>query len=167
MGKSTRRNLSRGQMEPHTVESCGALVYCQSTKRFLFLLRPSDRRHAKSWGLVGGKIEAGETIQQGLVREIREEIQFDASNRKLIPIEKFTSSDEKFVYHTFMMTVEAEFCPVLNEEHTGYCWTPLEDYPKPLHPGVWRSFSFQVVIDKIRTIQAVIKDQLDKPTLGS
>lgn len=167
MGKSARRSLSRGQVEPHTVESCGALVYCQSTKRFLFLLRPSDRRHTKSWGLVGGKIEAGETIQQGLVREIREEIQFDAGNHKLIPIEKFTSSDEKFVYHTFMMTVEAEFCPILNEEHTGYCWTPLEDYPKPLHPGVWRSFSFQVVVDKIRTIQTVIKDQLDKPNLGS
>jgi 8-oxo-dGTP pyrophosphatase MutT (NUDIX family) len=108
--------------------------------------------------LVGGKIEAGETIQQGLVREIREETAFDSANHKLIPIEKFTSNDGKFVYHTFMLSVEQEFCPTLNDEHIGYSWTPLEDYPKPLHPGVWRSFSFQVVVDKIKTIQALIKD---------
>jgi 8-oxo-dGTP pyrophosphatase MutT (NUDIX family) len=163
MGKGTRRNLSRRQMESHTVESCGALVYCSGTKRFLFLLRPSDRRHSKSWGLVGGKIEAGETIQQGLVREILEETQFDASGHKLVPLEKFTSTDEKFIYHTFMLTIDCEFCPVLNDEHTGYCWTPLDDYPKPLHPGVWRSFSFQVVIDKIKTIQTL----RDQPVLPS
>lgn len=163
MDKGTRRNLSRRTLESNTVESVGALVYCQSTKRFLFLLRPSDRRHKKSWGLVGGKIEAGETIQQGLVREIQEEIAFDASSSKLIPIEKFTSSDNKFIYHTFIITVSEEFCPTLNEEHTGYCWTPLDDYPKPLHPGVWRSFSFQVVIDKIKTIQQLIIDHTKYP----
>ncbi len=165
MDKSTRRNLSRRSLESNTIESVGALIYCRDTHRFLFLLRPKDRRHKKSWGLVGGKIEAGETIQQGLVREIQEEINYDASSSKLIPIEKFTSSDNKFIYHTFIFTVEKEFCPVLNDEHIGYCWTPLDDYPKPLHPGVWRSFSFQVVVDKIKTIQAIIKDQTYKSTL--
>jgi hypothetical protein len=62
-----------------------------------------------------------------------------------------------------MMTVSEEFCPVLNEEHTGYCWTPLDDYPKPLHPGVWRSFSFQVVVDKIKIIQQLITDHTKHP----
>lgn len=163
MDTSTGRHLPRRQMESNTVESVGALVYCESTKRFLFLLRPGDRRHKKSWGLVGGKIEPGETIQQGLVREIAEETEFDARDRKFIPIEKFTSTDERFVYHTFMITVQQEFCPTLNEEHTGYCWTPLDDYPKPLHPGVWRSFSFQVVIDKIKTIQQLSIDHTKCP----
>lgn len=163
MDSSTRRHLPRRKMESDIVESVGALVYCESTKRFLFLLRPSDRRHKKSWGLVGGKIEPGETIQQGLVREIAEETAFDANNRKFVPIEKFTSTDNRFVYHTFMMTVQEEFCPTLNEEHTGYCWTPLDDYPKPLHPGVWRSFSFQVVVDKIKTIQQLITDHTKHP----
>jgi 8-oxo-dGTP diphosphatase len=165
MGKSTRRNLSSKQMESHPVEGCGALVYCTSTGRFLFLLRPADRRHAKSWGLVGGKIEAGETTMQGLIREIWEETGFDASGHKIIPIEKFTSTDSEFVYHTFMMPIEKEFCPELNHEHTGYCWTPLEDYPKPLHPGVWRSFSFGAVVDKIQTMQTVLKGQLPTQTL--
>ena len=54
-------------------EGVGALIYARSTNRYLFLLR-SRSRHAGSWGIAGGKIEAGETVIHGLVREIREEM---------------------------------------------------------------------------------------------
>jgi 8-oxo-dGTP pyrophosphatase MutT (NUDIX family) len=133
----------------------GALIYSRSTKRYLFLLR-TQKRHKKSWGLVGGGVDAGETVADGLSREIREEIGCDLSHAKFIPLEKFTSDDNKFSYHTFLIPVEEEFIPVLNHEHNGYCWVPLENYPKPLHPGVWRTFKFNVVIQKIKTLEQVL-----------
>jgi 8-oxo-dGTP pyrophosphatase MutT (NUDIX family) len=139
------------------LESCGALIYCTSTHRYLFLLRAGSR-HAGSWGLVGGKIEAGETVAQALLREISEEIGSVIADPKLIPIEKFTSENKNFIYHTFLITVDKEFIPTLNEEHRGYAWVPLLDYPKPLHPGVWRTFNFKSVVEKLKTIEAV-KDQ--------
>ena len=142
-------------MEHSAVESCGALIYARSTHRYLFLLRNSSS-YKSSWGLVGGKLEPGERVVDALRREIKEEIDFDLSDeQKIVPIEKFTSANDKFCYHTFIIQVEDEFLPVLNHEHRGYCWVHLEDYPKPLHPGVWRTFKFESIVSKIRTMEQV------------
>jgi 8-oxo-dGTP pyrophosphatase MutT (NUDIX family) len=104
---------------------------------------------------VGGKIEPNESVVHGLNREIAEELGGVINDAKLIPIEKFTSENNHFEYHTYVIKVDEEFTPLLNGEHRGYCWVPLEDYPKPLHPGVWRSFKFSSVIEKLRILEQV------------
>jgi 8-oxo-dGTP pyrophosphatase MutT (NUDIX family) len=142
-------------MDSNTLTGCGALIYSRSTHRYLFLLR-TQKRHKNSWGLVGGGVEAGETVSAALQREIQEEIGLDSSALKFIPLEQFTSDDGGFVYHTFLIPVDNEFIPVLNHEHKGYCWVPLENYPKPLHPGVWRTFKFSSVVEKIHTMEKVL-----------
>jgi 8-oxo-dGTP pyrophosphatase MutT (NUDIX family) len=138
----------------HT-EGVGALVYAQSTNRYLFLLR-NKSKHAGVWGIVGGKVDAGETVIQGLVREIQEEIDRDFSHKKFIPLETFTADNQKFVYYTFLVSVDDEFIPKLNDEHRGYCWVELNDHPKPLHPGLWRSFNFEIVKKKIKTLENIL-----------
>ena len=155
MDQKLRRNLPRRRMESGNLISAGALIYCRTTHRYLFLLRNGDR-HDGSWGLVGGKIDSGETVTAGLVREIAEELGGTIRDAKLIPIEKFTSESNQFEYHTFMINVDEEFVPVLNHEHRGYCWVKLEDHPRPLHPGVWRTFKFSSVIEKIQTLEKVL-----------
>ncbi len=148
-------------MEPSNI-GCGALIYSKSTKRYLFLLR-NQKRHAGSWGLVGGGVEVNETPAEALQREIIEEIgaiKFE----KIIPLEKFTSENKSFEYHTYLVTVDNEFVPQLNNEHRGYAWTSIDDHPKPLHPGVWRTFSFKSIIEKIRTVETVIH-QLQEQTV--
>jgi 8-oxo-dGTP pyrophosphatase MutT (NUDIX family) len=133
---------------------CGALIYSIETKRYLFLLR-NQKRHAGSWGLVGGGVESGESPVEALKREIGEEIG-SVEIQKIIPLEKFTAENTNFEYHTYLLTVENEFTPKLNDEHRGYAWTSIDDHPKPLHPGVWRTFSFKSVVDKIRTFEETI-----------
>lgn len=140
-----------------SLSSTGALIYCTSTRRYLFLLRNSTR-HAGSWGIVGGKVESGETVIQGLQREIREELGGEIKGAKLIPIEQYTSDDNRFIFYTYLIGVEEEFVPVLNSEHRGYCWVRLEDHPKPLHPGVWRSFKFTAIVDKLKTMETVLSN---------
>lgn len=136
-------------------QNVGALIFSRKTKRYLFLLR-NGSRFSGSWGLVGGKLERGELITSALYREISEEISADFSKHKTIPLETFTSDNLKFVYHTFLITVDDEFVPILNDEHRGYCWVNLSDYPKPLHPGVWRTFKFKVIIDKIEMLEKIL-----------
>jgi 8-oxo-dGTP pyrophosphatase MutT (NUDIX family) len=141
-------------VEPSNI-GCGALIYSKSTKRYLFLLR-NQKRHAGSWGLVGGGVEINETPAEALQREIVEEIGV-INFEKIIPLEKFTSENKNFEYHTYLVTVDNEFVPKLNDEHRGYAWTSIDDHPKPLHPGVWRTFNFKSVIEKIRTVETVIR----------
>lgn len=130
---------------------CGALIFSKSTQRYLFLLR-NQKKHAGSWGLVGGGLEPGESPSEALQREIKEEIG-NIKFEKIIPLEKFTSENKNFEYHTYLIAVEEEFVPRLNDEHRGFAWTGLTDYPKPLHPGVWRTFSFSSIIEKIKTVE--------------
>ena len=133
----------------------GCLIYARNTKRYLFLLRDGEK-FGGTWGLVGGKVEFGELTANALYREISEEINVDLSQAKTIPIETFTSSNRRFTYHTFVVTVDCEFMPELNSEHRGYCWVNLEDHPRPLHPGVWKTFKFRTVVDKITTLEKLL-----------
>lgn len=137
------------------IEGIGSFIYCTSTKRYLFLLR-NKGKYAGTWGVVGGKSECNETILETLSREIQEELGGSISDPKIIPLEKFTSENTKFVYHTYITPVDLEFVPKLNDEHRGYCWVTLEDYPTPLHPGVWRTIRFAVVAEKIKTLESIL-----------
>lgn len=54
------------------IEVVAALVW--DDNKFLICQRPSDKARPLLWEFVGGKVEPGETPQQALVRECREEL---------------------------------------------------------------------------------------------
>lgn len=146
-------------MVNRTVECCGALIFSIRTRRYLFLLRDHST-YSGTWGLAGGKIEANETCLVTLEREIKEELGCDLVTKKILPLEKFTSDNQQFIYHTYFIAVDNEFMPTLNHEHKGYAWVAIEDHPKPLHPGVWRTFNFAVVLEKIKRVESILIDNL-------
>ena len=43
-------------------------------ERFLACQRPANKARGLLWEFVGGKVEAGETLQEALIRECREEL---------------------------------------------------------------------------------------------
>jgi ADP-ribose pyrophosphatase YjhB (NUDIX family) len=129
----------------------GTIFYSEKTNRRLFLLR-AQTRSKNTWGLVGGKAQCGETLKQALERETVEEIGFLPCVKRLIPIEKFTSMDEKFEFHTFVSVVEDEFIPKLNKEHSGYAWIDSVSWPKPLHPGLKSMIANEEIMHKLCSI---------------
>ena len=155
MGEKLGRRVQRRSMDLSYIEGVGTFIYCTSTKRYLFLLRNGDK-YDGTWGLAGGKIDPGEHLLSSLSRELTEELGYNFRSIKVIPLEKFTSDNGNFVYNTFFIPLDGEFIPLLNEEHRGYCWVALEDHPKPLHPGVWRTINFDVIKEKIKTLQEVL-----------
>jgi 8-oxo-dGTP pyrophosphatase MutT (NUDIX family) len=130
----------------------GVWFYAINTQRYLYLMR-NDPKHPGAWGLPGGKIEAGETLLDAMNRECREEIGFVPEYFRMIPLEKFTTADAGFEYHTFFCIVDNEFQPTLNDEHIGYAWIDSGTWPRPMHPGLWSTVNFEAVREKIYTIE--------------
>jgi 8-oxo-dGTP pyrophosphatase MutT (NUDIX family) len=130
----------------------GGLFLAKNTKRFLFLLRTQGRT-ADTWGLVGGRKEPSDaTPFEALKREIEEEIGKVTEIKKTIPLELFTSNDQNFQYNTYVVIVDNEFIPQLNEEHSGYAWCSYENWPKPLHQGLKASFGSKVIRAKLELL---------------
>lgn len=61
------------------------------------------------WEFPGGKVEANETSQQALIREIKEELEVD------IEVNDYIDTIE-YDYPTFHLSMECYFCKVLNNE---------------------------------------------------
>jgi len=127
----------------------GGIFLAKDTKRFLLLLRAHGKT-AGSWGFVGGKKEPMDvTVLDTLNREILEEVGKTPTINKIIPLELFTSNDQKFQYNTYVLLVDQEFIPILNDEHSGYAWCSMDSWPKPLHMGVKNSFNDSTIKNKL------------------
>jgi len=133
-------------------EAIGVWFFAQNTQRYLYLLR-NDTKYPERWGLPGGKIERGESLLDAINRECTEEMGGMPQYTKLIPIEKFTSSNNNFCYHTFFCLMKNEFTPSLNHEHTGYAWLNKGFIPKPLHPGLWATLKIDEIYQRIKTVE--------------
>jgi 8-oxo-dGTP pyrophosphatase MutT (NUDIX family) len=134
----------------------GGLFLAKDTKRFLFLLR-SQQKTLDTWGLVGGKQEPQDnTLYDTLIREINEEVGKTPTIKKVIPLELFTSKDSMFQYNTYVLLVDREFIPILNNEHHGYSWCDLGSWPKPLHRGVKTCLSNRIIRTKLEILIELI-----------
>ena len=139
-------------MEHHTLNAVGVWFFSTSSQRYLYLMR-NDPKHPGSWGLAGGKCDPGESLLDTIHRECKEEMGLDFVNAKFLPIEKWTSADGVFSYHTFFCPVDREFVPVLNHEHWGYAWIESGQWPRPMHPGLWNTVQIQTIQDKILLLE--------------
>lgn len=114
------------------------ILYVAPDGDVLLLRRSStETNYAGHWALPGGKGEEGETPEQTADREAREEmgplIPESATPMKLLD-SRVTPT--RMAFHTFAQAVPEKFVPVLNEEHSGYAWSPFDQLPGPIHPAV-------------------------------
>ena len=133
----------------------GVWFYSIATQRYLYLLR-NDVKNPGTWGLPGGKAETGESLLTAIQRECGEELGSMPEYIRMVPLEKFTSTDNVSCYHTFFCCVAEECQPVLNYEHLGYAWIDSVTCPRPMHPGLWNTINFDAVKSKVETIKSTL-----------
>jgi len=114
-------------------EGAGGIFYAEDTKRLCFAHRSNHVNEPNTWGTWGGALEEGETPEEGVRREVKEESQYTGQ----VKLEKvYTFQDKKFRYTNFLISVPKEFTPKMDWETQGFVWTSLDEVPTPLHPGM-------------------------------
>jgi len=130
----------------------GTLIISTKTSRVLLTLRAPHKTHAQQWSLFGGMVEEGEQPKEALLRELTEEMGFVPEIERIYPFDVYQSKDKHFKYFSFIIVVEDEFIPELNDESCGYCWINLGEWPKPMHQGAKISFCNQKALERIKLI---------------
>jgi isopentenyldiphosphate isomerase len=109
------------------------VVHCLVTDRSGRLLLQLRSQHKDvqpgKWDTsVGGHVDPGETIEQALGRELREELGLgtEAGAPEFLYRYVMRSDIETELVHTFRLASEGPFCPDANEIDEVRFWTPAE-----------------------------------------
>ena len=68
--------------DKHIIEVVGAII--KDGDRYLVGQRPAHKSQGGLWEFMGGKIEPGETPEQALARECREELDLEIENEHVV-----------------------------------------------------------------------------------
>lgn len=172
------------------MKAAGILFISTVTGNALFLRRTVDAYDcAGCWAFPGGGQEGDETAEETAIRECREEIGFVPDGLRTlhtrtksgsasttgavglgapavgIPVDAGAPTaimplDVDFT--TFVQKVTNEFTPELNDEHDGFCWSPITAPPEPLHPGC-RIALDRIAMDELGVARAIADGRLTSP----
>ncbi|NLW70727.1 MAG: (deoxy)nucleoside triphosphate pyrophosphohydrolase [Eubacteriaceae bacterium] len=104
-------------------EVVAALIWDKN--RFLICQRPENKARALLWEFVGGKVEAGETKREALIRECREELDITVAPGDIFTDVVHTYPDISVHLTLFNCTIEAGVPKLL--EHNALKWITPEE----------------------------------------
>lgn len=106
-----------------TVEVVAALIW--DNGRFMICQRPKHKARGLLWEFVGGKVEPGETKEQALVRECREELDIELCVNDVFMSVVHEYPDIKIRLTLFNASIKSGVPKLL--EHNSLKWiTPAE-----------------------------------------
>lgn len=122
------------QPQPDKIVHVAAAVLVDRDGRILLAQRPEGKAMAGMWEFPGGKIEAGETPEAALIRELKEELAIDTKESCLAPL-NFVSHR----YDTVHLVMQVFICRVWKgfvtpQENQAVTWVyarELRNYVMP------------------------------------
>ena len=96
--------------------------------KILICRRPANKARALLWEFPGGKVEAGETPEKALVREIKEELAADISVGKRLTTVEYDYPEFHLVMDCYLCSVDPHALKLL--EHENAEWLTWRDFNK-------------------------------------
>ena len=124
-----------GGTEQRPIVDVGVGVLFRPDGAFLLTSRPEGKVYAGYWEFPGGKLEAGETVEQALARELHEELGVEVDPTEVIRWR------EQLVDYPHAL-VRLHFCKVMEwqgeltmREGQSFAWERLPVQVAPVLPG--------------------------------
>lgn len=111
-------------LQPKSIEVVAAVIIHQGK---ILCTQRGWNKHAyisNKWEFPGGKVELGESWENALVREIKEELQLDIANLIHFTTVHHTYPDFELIMHAFI--AETLFTMPVLIEHLDYQWLPIQ-----------------------------------------
>lgn len=111
-----------------------ACALVDADSRVLIAQRPQGKSLAGLWEFPGGKLEAGETLEEAIVRELREELKIETKVACLAPLTFASHSYEDFHLLMPLFVCRRFWGTPVAVEHQALKWVrpqKLRDYPMP------------------------------------
>ena len=87
-----------------------------------------QNKKSKSWGGIcfpGGHVEEGESFNDSVIREIREETGLEIISPKLCGVKQFCDGDERYI--VFLYTADLYFGEIRSSDEGDIFWMPRKD----------------------------------------
>jgi 8-oxo-dGTP pyrophosphatase MutT (NUDIX family) len=114
----------------------GGVFLAQGSGRLLLTRRSLRVLQPGTWGTVGGALDHGESPEEAVIRETREELGIQVQHEDLQLCYTFRDEKTRFVYYNYAVLVPEEFEPALNWEVSEHAWIEFGQWPDPLHFGM-------------------------------
>ena len=95
---------------------------------YLVTQRNRDKHMGLKWEFPGGKVEANETLQEALTREIHEELNIDINIYEKLAEERYKDSEINIVLHYFLCSIKDGIINL--NEHEAMEWVDKTDLDK-------------------------------------
>ncbi|MGH9157330.1 MAG: NUDIX hydrolase [Acidimicrobiales bacterium] len=106
-------------------ELCVGAIACDAES--LLLVRRGHGPAAGTWSVPGGRVIAGETLAEAVVRELAEETGLEAVCDELVGWIERISGGRHFVILDFRVSVLEPRDPIAGSDASEACWVPLAD----------------------------------------
>jgi len=106
-----------------------AACFCEHDGKVLFLKRHSKKDYGGFWNLPAGKLEKGETAEQAVIREVKEETGINLQGDQIIRIQTYydTYPEYMYLFHTFLAHVGSKEVEIKDDEAVDFTWLkPVE-----------------------------------------
>lgn len=115
----------------------GCFIQCNG--EFVLLHRSKEEAHKDTWGLPAGKVDPGETIEEAVMREVKEETGLDIPAAWLKHFDSYYVRHESTDLEWHMFSVKFDIKPkiILNpSEHSEFKWVMPDEgvaIENPIH----------------------------------
>jgi ADP-ribose pyrophosphatase YjhB (NUDIX family) len=117
----------------------------------LLLVRRGQPPGAGLWSIPGGRVEAGETLAEAVVRELAEETALEGVCNELVGWVERIGPDHHYVILDFRVTILSSTPPAADDDAEEVAWFPLTDVPDlPLVEGLADFFYDRGILPRVR-----------------